>query len=454
MKKIKKISPAIKAYSSLQPLRNAAGFSYGVAIIFLLLLIPLAAPAANTFVGVGTTSPQVALDITSTTSGFLPPRMTTTQRIAISSPPAGSVVFDTTAGTLYVYTGLAWVGSISQWLTSGSNIYYNSGNVGIGTTSPSSILEIKSSAWNAGVTLNIGNTNSGGTSDISFNNDWQTFTVGLNGSGGIIGTSNFAYLNNKATGPMGFFTSNIERMRIDAAGNVGIGTTSPSHPFHVYNATSAAIYGEADGGAYGVVGYSGGYQGSLGRNDGFAFVGIGAVWASGASYFNQSDGRLKENIQPLASSVENLLKLRPVTYQWKPGTVSHQLHGSKPQIGFIAQEVEKIYPDAVIFNANPGESKLKDGKPSLDSLIKGNYGVAYVYLIPVIIKGIQEIWGELQSLTARVDAIHGHFQAKEATLEKLQARLVLVQQQNTSLKDYLCQKDPQANYCVSAGKAE
>jgi len=60
-------------------------------------------------VGIGTNTPNASsiLDITSTTKGVLFPRMTTTQKNAISSPVAGLVVFDTTLGKLCVYT-TAW----------------------------------------------------------------------------------------------------------------------------------------------------------------------------------------------------------------------------------------------------------------------------------------------------------------------------------------------------------
>ena len=59
--------------------------------------------------GVGTTSPDASakLDVASTTQGFLPPRMTTTQRDAISSPVAGLVIYNTTTSKLNVYT-TAW----------------------------------------------------------------------------------------------------------------------------------------------------------------------------------------------------------------------------------------------------------------------------------------------------------------------------------------------------------
>jgi hypothetical protein len=62
-------------------------------------------------VGIGTSSPNAAalLDVTSTTSGFLPPRMTTTQRDAITSPPNGLMLYDTTTNKLQVRAGGAWV---------------------------------------------------------------------------------------------------------------------------------------------------------------------------------------------------------------------------------------------------------------------------------------------------------------------------------------------------------
>ena len=61
-------------------------------------------------VGIGTTSPAAtaALDITSTTKGFLPPRMTTIQRDAIVSPPIGLIIYDTTANKVSVRVSSEW----------------------------------------------------------------------------------------------------------------------------------------------------------------------------------------------------------------------------------------------------------------------------------------------------------------------------------------------------------
>jgi hypothetical protein len=64
----------------------------------------------NGQLGVGTYGPNASamLDITSTTRGFLPPRMTTTQKNAIASPAVGLVVYDTTLNKLCVRGASAW----------------------------------------------------------------------------------------------------------------------------------------------------------------------------------------------------------------------------------------------------------------------------------------------------------------------------------------------------------
>lgn len=64
----------------------------------------------NGSVGIGTNTPNATalLDLTSTTQGFLPPRMTTTQRNAIASPAAGLVVFNTSTNKINFYNGTAW----------------------------------------------------------------------------------------------------------------------------------------------------------------------------------------------------------------------------------------------------------------------------------------------------------------------------------------------------------
>jgi len=67
--------------------------------------------SGNGNVSIGTTAPDAnaILQLNSSTKGFLPPRMTTTQKNAISTPPSGLMVYDTTTDKLCVYNGTSWI---------------------------------------------------------------------------------------------------------------------------------------------------------------------------------------------------------------------------------------------------------------------------------------------------------------------------------------------------------
>ena len=68
------------------------------------------ANAGQISIGTATPNAKAILDLTSTTLGFLPPRMTESQRNAISSPPDGLIVFttDVSDGQLYIYANSCW----------------------------------------------------------------------------------------------------------------------------------------------------------------------------------------------------------------------------------------------------------------------------------------------------------------------------------------------------------
>ena len=81
--------------------------------IYILTLL-CAATSIQAQVGIGTTTPDASsiLDVTSTSKGLLPPRMTGLQRNTISSPVAGLMIWCTdcgTSGELQVYNGSGWV---------------------------------------------------------------------------------------------------------------------------------------------------------------------------------------------------------------------------------------------------------------------------------------------------------------------------------------------------------
>ena len=80
--------------------------------VFLsLLLTGFFSFSISAQVGIGTTSPDAsaALDVSSNSMGMLPPRMTTTQRDAISSPAAGLMIYCTSVNDLQYYNGTNWI---------------------------------------------------------------------------------------------------------------------------------------------------------------------------------------------------------------------------------------------------------------------------------------------------------------------------------------------------------
>ncbi len=82
---------------------------------FYLIIALLFITRANAqSVGIGTTTPnsKAALDITSTTQGLLPPRMDSTARNAITSPPAGLIIYNTSIEAFQCYNGTAWYSTV------------------------------------------------------------------------------------------------------------------------------------------------------------------------------------------------------------------------------------------------------------------------------------------------------------------------------------------------------
>jgi hypothetical protein len=138
-------------------------------------------------VGIGTTTPgnklEVAGTIKSSSGGFL--------------FPDGSVQISSATN------------SASQWITTGSNIYYNNGFVGLGTNAPSSLLHLTSNN-SGGTALRLENTDTGG----------RSFKIWSTGSMAASGTGRLEIYDT---------TANASRMLINAIGNVGIGVTNPTN---------------------------------------------------------------------------------------------------------------------------------------------------------------------------------------------------------------------------------
>ncbi len=177
-----------------------------------------------------------------------------TAAIAACSNPTGEeadIVYNADYHVAQFCNGTNWISMAAgvaelKWNSDGTNVYYDGGNVGIGTTSPSEELDIIKNQ-DAATMARISNTDSGTAATAAFQATNGTGLVSLQvlGSGysptgvaqpgtALLGAYNAIPLAIQTNGILQFASGGVaERMRIDASGNVGIGTPSPLGPLHV-----------------------------------------------------------------------------------------------------------------------------------------------------------------------------------------------------------------------------
>jgi hypothetical protein len=119
------------------------------------------------------------------------------------------------------------------------------------------------------------------------------------------------------------------------------------------------------------------------------------------SYFNLSDARYKTNVRELPSITERIAKLRPVAYDFVRDGSGRDVSKDpayKNRVGFIAQEVEELFPDLVAINTS-GEGEDAEEVFSLN----------YVGLIPYLTQAIQEQNRIIENLQRQINEIqYGH----------------------------------------------
>jgi hypothetical protein len=205
--------------------------------IFFLLNVLLIASFVEAQTGIGTTIPHASakLDITSVDKGFLPPRMTSSQRDAIPSPAAGLMVYQTdgTSG-LYYYNGSAWIFIINSTTNVLSVV-----NGGTGTTTSSGtgsvVLNTNASLANPTLTtpsLGVASGTSLSLTSTTAGTSTSTGALIVSGGAGIAGQIFAGGIQNtpigNTTASSGSFTTIVASGNITATGNLTGGNSSSS----------------------------------------------------------------------------------------------------------------------------------------------------------------------------------------------------------------------------------
>ena len=230
-------------------------------------------------------------------------------------------------------------------------VILETGEVGIGTDSPSAELHVSGDSI-ANTFKLIANTSVSGSDATIFRPADNTLAFSANGA---------ERMRINSTGRMlGFTTTNLEPDSTPTDANCYV--IGPGYMF--LNRDDTATIKQV------VFGKNGSEAGNI-------------TTTSQTFYNSASDYRLKENIKSLKNSLERVQQLNPVQFDWKESGQTSE--------GFIAHEVQEIFSDAVT-----GE---KDGKDM--------QGVDYGRITPLLVKAIQEQQEQIEQLKTEIQTLKG-----------------------------------------------
>jgi hypothetical protein len=273
------------------------------------------------YVGIGTPTPASLLNLYSTSGSVLSlesDQHTDINRINFVAVGGAyhNIQSDTQNGNFDFRAGDGGSGHRVRFFIDGSEKMRinNTGNVGIGTPSPSAMLHVLGTA--GGTVMRI--INSGGNTGLRMDNG--DLKAQFYGSGGINYPSVTSGADNTAGigfqgGPakVSIVTGSTARLIVDNAGQVGIGNPSPSYPLDV----------------------------------------SGDIRTTGCLYYNASsigtcvsDRKLKKEISPFTLGLDEVLGLNPVHFKYNG--LSRNPNDGVKQLGVIAQDVEKVAPSLVV----------------------------------------------------------------------------------------------------------
>ena len=260
----------------------------------------------------------------------------------------------------------------------------DSGNVGIGTSSPSQKLDV----GGAGARIYLNDANE----DIDMNSaaDGQLRLDGSGYAGAIaLNTAGMNIYTNSSSRDIIFGVNETERMRIDGSGNVLVGKTSVE-----YTSVGFALRerGELYATANGLTPLllnrltSNGAIASFRRSG--STVGTISVTGSSTAYNTSSDYRLKENVTGITGGIERVKQLNPSRFNFISDA-------STTVDGFLAHEAATVVPEAVTGTHNEVDG---DGNPVYQ-------GIDQAKLVPLLTAALQEAITKIETLETRIAAL-------------------------------------------------
>ena len=336
-------------------------------------------------------------------------------------------------GQVLSWDGLNWVPASDaggQWTKTGNNIFYDQGYVGIGVTNPTVGLDIASAAgYGSAVALN--NTGGGlewrltswtdgtfrlvktsgttfsamvvepvdgyigiGTStpdqplSVHTSSGISYIRVSDNTTGpasglrmGMSGSGNAYIINDEAAKSLSFGTVGTSQMRINDLGHVGINELTPDMMLHVkQDASNKGIRIEHQS----TTDYWENGVGTTTKNYKFYYNNLfrADISSVDGSYTQSSDRALKRDIRPMESVLDKVAQLEPATYHYIDNKDT-----DPRSTGFVAQEVEPIFPDLV-----------RDTDEGYKGLVYDGFAV-------ISIKAIQELTEQMKEMQKEIDAL-------------------------------------------------
>jgi len=369
---------------------------------------PLTTAIASGLIGIGTNTPQGRLHLMSyqpTEDRTLVLQATNPFDNALVSNSPGVNFLDSTSvsrgalglvGYDNAWTNSSLKGDMVLRVERGGNIHFataigdyaasatrlfisNGGDIGIGTSTPTANFQVFQSATGSGTVSN----GAGGTTVTGVGTQFtNTFKIGdtITIGGQTVTISNIASNTSMTTGAITSANSNVSytlsggsRFSVLGNGNVGIGVISPTYKFQVGDSIVPS----------GVVARFENINGTCDVNP------------TAGSVVCSSDINLKKNILTLETNKEfalqtipdlnitkttldKIMELTPVVYNWKSEKNSDSKH-----IGFIAQEMEQVFPDIVFTD-----------------YLTNKKSISYTNLIPYTIKAIQELSLKIDNLSS------------------------------------------------------